>query len=143
MSNAAMREDAEALRDIGELDMQAERRERTREIHYYDVPAKLAKSTGISRIGLVELTSNEELMATNRAAANPVRLGYELVKEAVRVINDQPVNTGDGSLERYWERMTKGMAQLRQLANAAYSDIHHAEAADIKAFLESQQTSTR
>jgi hypothetical protein len=110
-----------------------------REIFWYDVPERVSKMTGIQKVGVVELTSKEEMMAARRSEQDPIRLAFELAKESVRFLNDDPVNTGDGTTDTFWGTPGRGKAALRQLIIAAYGQIHNPGNEDIAAFLASQR----
>jgi hypothetical protein len=108
-----------------------------REIFWFDVPKKIARMTGVEKVGMIELTSGEEMMAVRRAEQSAIRLAYELAKESVRYLNDEMVTTGDGSADEFWGKPGRGKAALRQLAIAAYSEIHNPEQEEIDSFLSS------
>ena len=109
-----------------------------RTINWFVVPEKIAEATGVARIGMIELTSGEELMATNRAQMNAIRLAFELAKEAVRFVNNDAINTGDGSADVFWGSTRPGMPKLRQLCLAAYGEIHNPVADEVQDFLKSR-----
>lgn len=111
-----------------------------RALHVYTVPDKLAAETGVRTIGLVEITSREHMMAIKRVQdaigqfAMATGASYELAKEALRMVNDVSVSSGDGSVDREWDRMGQ---KVRDLVVLAYGEIHTPEAADTAAFLKS------
>ena len=113
------------------------RREKERALHVFSIPAKLAEKIGVNNIGLVELTGEEELMVTSRARNDVARLAYELARESLRMINDKPVSTADGSADKAWNTMHP---QVRGMVVQAYSDVHNADSTDVQAFLESRVT---
>lgn len=115
-----------------------ERTRASRPQYMFEVPPEIAKMTGITSVGMVELTAGEELMAAERARGSQFRLGLEVAKESLRSINGKPVNTGDGSIDVVWDSQREGMSYLRQLVLAAYTDIHNPKVEDLKAFLRSR-----
>ena len=115
-------------------------RQQPRMIYWFQVPPRIGEPLGIERIGMVELLTGEELMATKRVGTELVRLGFELAKEAVRFINNEPVNTGDGTADAFWGRPGKGMSKIRQLILTAYGQIHNPETEDVASFLKSLST---
>ena len=137
--NAAVQQPPE-IQELGGFQERLNRREATRQVYWYDVPPTVAKSTGVSRIGLVELTADEYLLAANRCQNNLGRLSLELVKEAVRRVDDRSINTGDGSSDIFWNQMRKGMSKLQSLANMAYGKIHNNTSDEVEYFLASEST---
>ncbi len=109
-----------------------------RTINWFTVPEDIANETGVVRVGLVELTSGEELLASNRASNNAIRLAFELAKESVRFANNEEINTADGSADVFWGRTRPGMPKLRSLVLAAFGDIHNPSNAEIDSFLKSR-----
>lgn len=120
---------------------EAARPSSSRPIHWFDFPKSVVDLSGVVKVGLVENKASEELMATNRAAGDSVRLGLELARQALRFVNDTPVNTGDDSLDRFWNSENAGYSKVRQLILAAYMTIHNATDDEAKSFLASRRTS--
>jgi len=112
----------------------------TRPIYWFEVPEALAQLSGVRKIGIIELLSKEELMATSRAGRDPIALGYELAKACLRYINDERMTTADNTTDKFWASMAPGMAKVRQLVITAYGAIHNVEDGDTKSFLSSQRT---
>lgn len=123
-------------------DVLAAGRRLTRAVYEYDVPLSL-QIEGISAIGLVELTANDELMAANRASGASVQLAYELAKESVRLAvrgnSRQNVSTADGTADVLWAKMG---APLRSLVLQAYAEIHTPRREDVSSFLASRRVTT-
>lgn len=138
-TNAAM-QPAEVA-ELGGFEKRLQERDANRQIYWYPVPPAIAKSTGVSRIGLVELTSDEYLLAANRCQNNLGRLSLELVKESVRRIDGRSINTGDGTADIFWSQMRKGMSKLQSLANMAYGKIHNNTPDEVEYFLAGEETS--
>jgi hypothetical protein len=114
-----------------------------RVVHWFDVPVGLVAETGIQKIGLVELTSGEEMTATRRSHQDPIALAFELAKESVRWVNDTPVNTADGTADSFWARQQAGTAKLRQCILAAYGVVHNPTHNDLADFLKSRRQAVR
>ena|SRR5688572_9360027 len=108
-------------------------------VHWFDVPRRLAQQTGVVRVGLVELSSGEELMATRRCRNDAIRLAIELPRESLRYVNDKRINTGDLSSEEFWDSTRQGMYQIRQLVLAAYAEVHNPPADETASFLASRR----
>lgn len=106
-----------------------------RPIFRFDVPEGLAKTTGIKKLGLHQLTASEELMATKRARNDTHRLAYELAKQALVEIDGKPITLGDGSADTAWGDMHP---KIRTLAVAAFGELHSPEEDEIAGFLKSQ-----
>jgi hypothetical protein len=134
--------ESNVVRSIGEAESVARRADEGRLVYWYDVPLELAESTGVRSVGLVELTSGEELMA-GRRATSAVQLAYELAKECLRHSDDALLSTADGSLDAWWARRTPGMSQLRALVVTAYGQIHQPKTPDTEAFLSSRRAVAR
>ena len=124
----------------GPSDLLMAARPKERLIYWFDIPESIGASLEIEKIGMIELTSGEELMATKRIGTEMIRLGFELAKESIRFVNDNPVNTGDGSADMFWERSGTSMAKLRQLVLTAYGVIHNPVVEEVKSFLGSMRT---
>ena len=108
--------------------------ENVRQVYTFVVPTKHAGRA--KKIGLVELTVHEELMAAKRAQGDSHRLAYELSMQALREIDGNPVSVGDGSAVKAFNDMGP---KIRQLVMQAYVKIHAAEDDDAKDFLSSQE----
>ncbi len=109
-----------------------------RVVNYFSVPKSLADATGITEVGMVELTSSEELMCAERSRGSQVRLGVELVKESVRRVNGRLVSSADGSVDQFWDQQKEGMSFIRQMLLAAYGEVHNPKVDELKAFLSSR-----
>lgn len=131
MSNAA-----EQLTEVESIHRQDARRP----VKWFTVPSRLAQETGITKLGFVELTAGEEIMATNRAAT-AVQLAFELAKECLRFVNDKPVSTADGTMDSFWSRRAPEMSKVRQLVITAYNFIHVPNKDEVGGFLDSMQIS--
>lgn len=112
-------------------------RDRSRQIFTYTLPEHMAKAHGIETIGLVELTASEETNAAKRAGTNPMRLGSEQAKEALRMVDGKRVNTFDGSADKAWNLMHP---KVRNLVIVAFGKLHQPEQAEAVHFLESMTT---
>lgn len=106
-----------------------------RPIHVFQVPVGLV-TYGITSIGMVELTANEEIMATKRSNNNPMQLGYELAKESLRMVDKKKVSTVDGTADAVFNNMHP---KVRTLLAQAYTEIHSPKDSDSKDFLSSRE----
>lgn len=109
--------------------------QRGRAVHTYEVPAIIEGD--VRTVGLVELTADEELMATKRSRADNVRLAYELAKQSLVEINGQQVTTADGSSDKAWTTMPP---KVRNLVLQAYADLHAPPEGAIEGFLQTRQS---
>ncbi len=112
-------------------------------VYYSDFPPRLAATVGVKVLGIVVLTVNEEMMATQRASNNAIKLAFESAKESLRLIDGVPINTGDLSADQFWARKARGMAQLRSLVLTAYGTIHNPLNEDTQSFLSSRREVAR
>lgn len=108
----------------------------TRALYLFDVPKALSDAVGVSQVGMVELTAEEELMATKRAQGDAFRLAYELAKESLRSIDGRAVGAADGTADVAWSKMG---AKLRQLVMSAYNLLHSPKQEEQAGFLASRQ----
>lgn len=108
----------------------------SRPVYRFTIPERV--SNGISEIGMVQLTSDEELRATKRARNDSHRLAYELAQQALIEVNQETVKEGDGSRDAVWTKMDP---KIRLLVISAYGELHTPEQDDIDAFLKSQKVS--
>lgn len=108
--------------------------------HVFEVPARIAKDTGIANITVVELTCEEELMATRRAGGDTIRLSFELAKECLREVNGKPMSTGDGSADAFWN--ASHVTKVRTLIIGAYNKINSPSVDENDAFLKSYKATT-
>jgi hypothetical protein len=106
-----------------------------RQTYSYKVPPKLAASTGIESVTLVELTADEEIAAAKRSRNDNVRLAYELVKSSLVGVNGKQVSLADGTADAAWNRMDP---KVRALALQAYASLHNAEEEDVADFINSR-----
>ena len=109
-------------------------KDNARQVYTYTVPVK--QSGKVKKVGLVELTVQEELMAAKRAQGDSHRLAYELSLQSLREIDGQAVSVGDGSADKAFNEMGP---KVRQLVMQAYVKIHGAEDSDAADFLSSQE----
>ena len=91
-----------------------------RPIYVYDVPAE-CEDAEVQSVGLVQLTTGEELMASKRAHGDNFRLAYELAKQSVVEINGEKVSIGDGSCDIAWSKM---LPATRNLVLGEYAKLH-------------------
>lgn len=109
---------------------------RERALYVFDVPDKLAHEVGIASVGIVELTTEEELMATRRAGNDPIRLAYELARQALVQVNGKTVTLADGSADKAWE---SAHPKLRGMLMRAYNEVNQPTNTDVDSFLKSRQ----
>lgn len=120
---------------IADQIIERDARLRDRVIHNFTIPESLA-THGVKEIGLVELTMEEEMMATRRSRGDAVRLAYEYARECLRVVDGKTVRTSDGSADRVWNAMHP---KVRQLVIRAYGILHQPKMEEDAAFLESHE----
>lgn len=102
----------------------------------YAVPKHLAQHHGVSSVTLVELTAEEELLATNRARNDVARLAFELAKQSLVALDGRPLSTVDGSLDSQWQKLHP---KIRSLVMNAYGQLHQTNHEETAAFLQSRQ----
>jgi hypothetical protein len=107
-----------------------------RPVNLFDVPQPLAGELGIGEVGLVTLTSDEELQCYARGKTNSAKLAAELAKASLVEVNGEKVGLADGSVDTAWGKMDP---RLRQLVLTAYTEIHAAKEEDTATFLKSRR----
>lgn len=107
-----------------------------RPVHIYEVSPELSDGCGVTSIGLVELTADEELMAAKRTRDDSMKLGFELIKQSMAEINGATVSLADGTTDRAWNTMS---AKLRHVLLQAWHEIHKAKEEVEKGFLKSRR----
>jgi hypothetical protein len=105
-----------------------------RKYRIFTVPPKL-RVDGIEKIGVRELTADEEKMAVRRVGGDSIAIAYELPKQALCEVNGKKVSLADGSTDKIWEQFSP---QLRQLVLRAYAKSNNADDKDVDDFLESE-----
>lgn len=106
-----------------------------REVHTFYVPEKVGGN--IKSVGLVELTAEEELMASKRSKGDFTRLAYEMAKISLAEMNGKPLSQLDGSIDNAWSSMSSG---VRRLVMTGFNKIHELPEGAEDDFLKSQQT---
>lgn len=106
-----------------------------RPVHTFTFSKKLA-TTEVGSIGLVQLTSDEEIMATKRAANNAANMAQNLVLQSLAEVNGKPVTLADGSTDVVWKKFSP---KQRGLMLAAYAELHTPDDSDVEDFLKSQK----
>lgn len=106
-----------------------------RPIYVYDVPAE-CEDTEVKSVGLVQLTTGEELMASKRAHGDNFRLAYELTKQSLVEVNGEKVGIGDGSADVAWSKMAP---TTRNLVLGEYAKLHSPPEGAEEAFRKSRR----
>ncbi len=143
MTNAAQQLPAVPVpaTDIGSLGPQRG----PRGLHTFKVPKRIADISGVSTIGIVEITAREHNMAMQRAKdgnsqmASGAIAGYELALESLRMVNDQKVTTADGSADAIWNACGQ---PLRELVTMAYGEVNNPKKDEAEDFLKSRGLKT-
>lgn len=108
-----------------------------RAVNLFDVPATIAEESGVKEVGLVQLTSDEELLCFKRAKGENAKLAMELSKMALVEVDGKALNSHDGSIDTFWKDADP---KLRQLVLTAYAELHAAPEEEQAAFLKSRRT---
>lgn len=107
-----------------------------RVIHRFTVPNSIPGD--IRSVGMVEMTAEEELRAEQRCKGASDKRAQEMTKQTLVEVNGQPVNLGDGSVERAWSAMHP---KLRTLLATAWVKLHLAEDSEVDDFFASRTSS--
>lgn len=123
------------MQDIVEKRLAALKRDR--EVHTFEIPPGMC-GPEYKSVSLLELTADEELLAAKRSkdSSGALRLGYELAKQSLCEVNEQPVSLNDGTADRAWNHMPP---KVRSLVVQAYAELHSPPEEATDAFLKSRQ----
>lgn len=100
--------------------------------HVFQIPAGMAEATGVSSVGLVELTAIEEMQATKKAGSDTMRIAFELAKSSLVEMNGKPLSRANGEHDSAWQTMHP---KIRSLVLQAYTRIHQPESDEVEGFL--------
>lgn len=101
-------------------------------VHMYTIPENIPGD--VRKVGIKELTAQEELMASKRAGGDPFRIAYEAAKQSLVEVNGNAVSLADGSADKVWAEMHP---QARELIVLAHRKVHSASEEDTADFLQS------
>jgi len=104
-----------------------------RPVHFFKVPKGIG---GVLRVGLVELTTGEQLEAAARARGDSVRLQFELAKQCLVQVNEEKLSLGDMTLDKKWGSLHPKVVNL---IAAGYQSLHVPEEEEAAAFLASRE----
>lgn len=114
-----------------------------RPLNLFNVPATLARETGVLRIGLVALTPQEEMDGWQRGggAGRPMGLAAQQGLTSLREVTTsdggvQALSLADGTVERFWNTTDP---RIRNLVLLAFTAVHHVQEEDEASFLGSRQ----
>lgn len=117
-----------------------EAQKKSRNVNVYTVPESIASETGVNEVGMVQLTTEEELLCFKRAKGDNARLASELSKtslvEAMCGEERKALSLSDGTADTFWKDVDP---KLRQLIMGAYAELHAAPEEDQEAFLKSRK----
>lgn len=106
-----------------------------RPVYLYDIPEHLAKEAGVSSVGLVTLTADEELTCFKRARNDSAKMATELSMAALVEADGKKLTGADGSVDSFWKNLDP---RIRQLVMTAYTELHAAKEEDQQSFLKSR-----
>jgi hypothetical protein len=109
---------------------------KTRVVNLFEVPESIQATAGVAEIGMVTLTSDEELTCYKKAKGDSAKLATELAKTALVEADGKKLSPGDGTVDTFWKDLDP---KLRQLVLTAYADLHAAPEEDQESFLKSRK----
>ena len=115
--------------NVGKL-LQPERVARA--VYAYKIPESCGGEC--RSVGLVEITSEEEMMAEKRAQGDRDRVPVELTKQCIVEADGLPMNTGDGSVDGLWKKLPP---KVRTLLTTTYYTLHIPSEDETKSFFSS------
>ena len=104
---------------------------KNRTVYTFTVPPKLVKATGITTIGIVALTGQEIIDATNASAGNQIRVAFEMAKKSVVEIDGKRLPVDDEDV--FWSKPKN--AKLRTLVMSGYAEVNQPKDDDVASFL--------
>ena len=110
--------------------------ETPRAIYTFEIPKKLADETGITSIGLVELTTRDETMAAKRAGKDAGKLMAAFATASLVEVNGNKLSAAEGEDTASYERLP---AKIRALVLAAYNEINIPEEEEVESFLKAKR----
>ena len=116
------------------LDDKVAKAKSNRPVYTYTLPAGIAD--GVTSVGLVALTADEEIMAARRSGNDTFRLAYELAKTSLAEVDGKPVGLADGSVDTAFNRMS---SKARNLVLRAFTEVNSPVEDDVTGFLKSRQ----
>lgn len=114
---------------MGSLESILAKQERERVVYTFTIPESIAGE--VRSVGLVELTSNEEIAVESRCKGNPEKRAIEIVKSTVWEVNGQRIHNGAGELDKLWNNLSP---KVRSLLNRAWIKLHAADDAESESF---------
>jgi hypothetical protein len=109
----------------------------SRPVNMFDVPKMVSAESGVKEIGMVALTSEEELLCFKRAKGDNAKLASELAKTSLVEADGKALASVDGTVDMFWGGMHP---KLRQLVMTAYAEIHAPPEEEAESFLKSRRT---
>jgi hypothetical protein len=120
--------------------MDEKKKKNTREVNTYDVPPSVAEASGITQVGLITLTADEELLCYKKSRGDNARLAAELAKACLveATVNGEvrQLASEDATVDTFFKDCDP---RIRQLLLQAYADLHAAEPEDTESFLKSRK----
>jgi hypothetical protein len=106
-------------------------------IHTFTIPATL-RNGGPGKVGLRQLTADQELMASKVGRFDVMKTQYEAAKLAIAEFDGKPANYADGDVDKFWEG---GGPKLRALLLQAYNHMASPSTEEEASFLSSEAIS--
>jgi len=116
--------------------MEAVAQKAARPVHVFTVPPSLSQDAGVTEVGLITLTADEELQAFSRGKKDNAKLAIELAKAALVEVDGKQLKLADGTVDTFWKDVDP---RIRQLIMTAYAELHGADEEDQKSFLKSRK----
>lgn len=108
----------------------------SRPVFLYTVPDNLVQEVGVSELGFVTLTAEEELQAYNRGNKDSGQIATELAKACLVEADSKKLSMFDGTADSFWKM---AHPKLRQLVTDTYAELHHNSDKDKATFLQSRR----
>ncbi len=101
----------------------------------FNIPKTLQREGVAKKVGMRELSSDEELLASKLGKFDMLRSEYEAVKLSICSLDGNSVSTADGTVDVFWNRCG---AKLRTLLLKAHGRVNNPSKAEEDEFFQSE-----
>jgi hypothetical protein len=104
-------------------------------VHTYTIPESLRN--GAAKVGMCELTADQELQASRTGRFDLLKAQYEATKLSIVLLDGKVVNRAEIELDRFWEHASP---RVRSLLLQAYNRLSSPSAEETEDFFDSVVT---
>lgn len=103
--------------------------------HVFTIPKSMQRDGVAKKVGIRELASEEEILASQLGKFNLQRTEYEATKKSICSLDGKQTTNADGDVDLFWEKCG---APLRSLLVDAHKRVNEPKKAEADAFFESE-----